>query len=164
MTGMTRDSANRYARQPMCIEEEKAKKIATALEIPMDELFERIYLKKYRRLRGLTQQELGELADMSVHEIEEYEQGRRYPDELRLAKLAQALCMPVRYLLKNKGYMDSQPCWTCRHIGDGSCMWAYEKESIGGWRTHKKTVKDGKRKIEQTVIDYCPNYAAEEKA
>ena len=60
-------------------------------------LFERI--KKYRRLRGLTQQELAEKLFVTAQNISKWETGKSMPELENLCRLAEALGVSVDTLL-----------------------------------------------------------------
>ena len=48
-------------------------------------------IRKYRTLKGLTQKELGEKCQLNESTIRNYELGNRYPDEVTLSTIADAL-------------------------------------------------------------------------
>ena len=48
-------------------------------------------IRKYRNLKGLTQKELGEKCQLNESTIRNYELGNRYPDEVTLSTIADAL-------------------------------------------------------------------------
>lgn len=54
-----------------------------------------------RRKRGLTQEQLAELADMTTLSLSYIEQGRRWPRLVTLHKLADHLKVPISELFKN---------------------------------------------------------------
>lgn len=56
-------------------------------------------IKVYRKLAGLTQKELGELAGVATGTIQQYELGKRQPRIEQLEKIATALNVPVADLL-----------------------------------------------------------------
>lgn len=122
-------------------------------------------LRKARRKRDLTQKELAALSGVARKAISKYECGKRAPRETNVERLAQALCMPVHYLTGrgSRTNLGEQPCWTCAHICDYTCGWAWEGEPIEGWRERRRTVADHGRRITLTEIDYCPEYVAAEK-
>lgn len=95
-----------------------------------------------------------------------YERKSRLPQSGNMERLAQALCMPVRYLTGrgSRTNLGEQPCWTCAHICDYTCGWAWEGEPVEGWRERQRTVVDKGRRITLTEIDYCPAYAAEARS
>lgn len=53
-----------------------------------------------RRQRGLTQEQLAELADITTLSLSYIEQGRRWPRLVTLHKLANCLKVPINELLK----------------------------------------------------------------
>jgi len=60
----------------------------------------RINIKKYRLERGLTQEKLSELTNISTDYISEIERGKRVPSIKRLDLLANALKIEAYMLLK----------------------------------------------------------------
>jgi transcriptional regulator with XRE-family HTH domain len=54
-----------------------------------------------RRQRGLTQEQLAELADMTTLSLSYIEQGRRWPRLVTLHKLANCLKVPITELFKS---------------------------------------------------------------
>lgn len=54
-----------------------------------------------RRKRGLTQEQLAELADMTTLSLSYIEQGRRWPRLVTLHKLADRLKVPIAELFKS---------------------------------------------------------------
>lgn len=122
-------------------------------------------IKELRTERQLTRRELGEIAECREH-IGAFERGAMEPEGEVLARIAKALCVPEAYLTEgyHKAVIKEQPCWTCAHICDYTCKWAWELRPIPGWRTTQRTVqaKDGSRE-RLTHINYCPNYDPEEE-
>lgn len=67
----------------------------------MSETFERPLRKRireFRKLRGLTQKELGDLCGVNESTIRNYELGNRYPDEEALANIADKLGVDIHAL------------------------------------------------------------------
>lgn len=120
-------------------------------------------LKRARRERKLSQKGLEALTGVSGGNISRYEKGTKRPKQETVARLARGLCVPEEFLTRREdnGWMCAQPCWTCGHIGDYSCRWAWEMEPVKGWRTREKLVTDGTQMQRRLIIDYCPNYEAE---
>lgn len=58
-------------------------------------------IAEIRRKRGLTQEQLAELADMTTLSLSYIEQGRRWPRLITLHKLADRLKVPVAELFKS---------------------------------------------------------------
>lgn len=58
-------------------------------------------LAEIRRKRGLTQEQLAELADMTTLSLSYIEQGRRWPRLVTLHKLAKCLNVPINDFFKN---------------------------------------------------------------
>jgi len=58
-------------------------------------------LAEIRRKRGLTQEQLAELADMTTLSLSYIEQGRRWPRLVTLHKLANCLKVPVSDFFKS---------------------------------------------------------------
>lgn len=58
-------------------------------------------LAEIRRKRGLTQEQLAELADMTTLSLSYIEQGRRWPRLVTLHKLADCLKVPISEFFKN---------------------------------------------------------------
>src|SRR5690242_15909820 len=65
-------------------------------------------LRRLRRERSLTQEELAHLAGVSAEMIAKTEQGRRHPRLTVWAKLAQALDVPLSELLDDRPRLDGQ--------------------------------------------------------
>lgn len=57
-------------------------------------------IKRYRKLLGLTQRELAEKCGLATGTIQQYELGKRKPKIEQLQKIANALNVPVKYLLE----------------------------------------------------------------
>lgn len=66
-------------------------------------------LVAWRRLRGLTQQEVGELAGFSKGNVSEWESGKRLPDYEGAARLARALKIPTPYLWDHLAALPVEP-------------------------------------------------------
>jgi len=73
----------------------------------MSEFGER--LKQARRLRGLTQEKLARLADLSVNTVIKLETAVYQPRPETARKLARALDVSVLWLLFGEGPMEAQP-------------------------------------------------------
>lgn len=58
-------------------------------------------LAEIRRKRGLTQEQLAELADMTTLSLSYIEQGRRWPRLVTLHKLADCLKVPISDFFKS---------------------------------------------------------------
>ncbi len=56
-------------------------------------------IRQYRKERGLTQKQLGDICGMVDSAIRRYESGRQKPKIETLQKIADALCVPVTQLL-----------------------------------------------------------------
>lgn len=60
-------------------------------------------LRQHRRMRGLTQEHVAELAGMNVTYLSDVERGKRNVSLINLARLAKAFGMPLEDVLKGEG-------------------------------------------------------------
>lgn len=69
-------------------------------------------VKRYRRLSGLTQQQLGERCKPSMHgsAIRRIENGDNRPHSLTLDRLAEALNIPTRWLIEDDAWFTDERC------------------------------------------------------
>lgn len=66
-------------------------------------------IRKYRKLLGLTQQDLADKTGISLMSIRRYESGEREPKAITLSVIAQALGVNIRVLFPEfSGYVDSE--------------------------------------------------------
>lgn len=60
-------------------------------------------LRRRRKELGLSQEQLGARANIQMADISRYESGSRDPRITTIARLAQALDVPIAYLLEGSG-------------------------------------------------------------
>lgn len=60
-------------------------------------------LRRRRKELGLSQEQLGARANIQMADISRYESGSRDPRITTIARLAQALDVPISYLLEGSG-------------------------------------------------------------
>lgn len=117
-------------------------------------------IRAIRAKRRMTRQELGERSGCG-HRIGSFERGDRMPDQDAVGRIAKALCVPRAYLTQgvHGNAEGEQPCWTCAHICDYTCQWAWELRPIPGWKAAEKQVKARDEGYVTLIhIDYCPQY------
>ena len=112
-----------------------------------------------RTLRGIRRMSRKELEERAwCRGVGAYERGERIPTEETVRQLAKALCVPTDYLTRgvHSTVAREQPCWTCAHICDYTCPWAWELRPIPGWQTEEKPAREGEERLVRIL--YCPGY------
>jgi len=94
------------------------------------ELYERIAV--IRKMKGLTQEQMGELVGVSRQAVSKWEAGQAVPDALTIAKLCQELDVSADYMLLGKepeertampvetAYIPPENCPVCGRLVTGS--------------------------------------------
>lgn len=139
------------------------------------ELYERIAV--IRKMKGLTQEQLGELVGVSRQAVSKWEAGQAVPDALTIAKLCQELDVSADYILLGKepeersaapmepDYVPPAECPVCGRTVTGSicsvCGYivpttppkgkTYAVMTTGRWLTSTKE----EQTVEENLIKYC---------
>ena len=69
-------------------------------------------IKKYRKLNGLTQEQLAESIGVEVISISSIETGRYFPAPENLVKIAETLNIPIKYLFDFKSEQNCDEIWS----------------------------------------------------